>query len=169
MTVQTVLSLTDDLITISERLLADGLASAKQADIRRAISTAYYAVFHRLCELCADALVGKSHSPDAYTSIYRSLDHGSVLQTLKQAKARGDVAARIIDDFAELQDARHWADYDPRPRRDGDSLKTFPAEKATELVKQASAAIAALNGLDDATKLALAAQLVGKARGRTRQ
>ncbi len=60
MTVHTVLSLADDLIAVSERLLADGLGSAKQADIRRAISTAYYAIFDRLCELCADALVGKS-------------------------------------------------------------------------------------------------------------
>jgi len=168
-TAQGVLPLAEDFLAISERMLAEGIGSDKQADIRRAISTAYYAVFHRLCELCADALVGKSHSPDAYTSIYRSLDHGSALQTLKQIKPRSDIPPRIISNFAELQDARHWADYDPRPRRDGDSFEIFPAEKATELVKQASDAIALLNGLDGATKLALAAQLVGKARGRTRQ
>ena len=50
-----------DLIASAERMLGKGQRSnPRQSDLKRAMSTAYYAVFHALCRNCADSLVGKT-------------------------------------------------------------------------------------------------------------
>ncbi len=53
--------LEEDLLETAARLLSLRRLRGrpKQADLRRAISTAYYAVFHALCRMCADSLTGK--------------------------------------------------------------------------------------------------------------
>ena len=50
----------------------------RQAMLKRAISTAYYAMFHALCHSNANALIGVSPGPPypmAWTRAYRALDH----------------------------------------------------------------------------------------------
>ena len=47
-----------------------------QANLRRAVSTAYYAVFHSLARTTADLLLGRKHD-DAWHHMYRALEHGS--------------------------------------------------------------------------------------------
>ena len=47
----------------------------RPASLRRAVSTAYYAVFQALCATCADTLV-KGHGPwEVYTPVFRAPDH----------------------------------------------------------------------------------------------
>ncbi len=46
-----------ELVDTARKLLGDGATT--RADLRRAISTAYYAAFHALAELCADEIVGR--------------------------------------------------------------------------------------------------------------
>ena len=68
----------EELLQTSFRL-AD--SSSSQADLRRAVSTAYYAVFHRLAECCAEMLVGSSATQltrDMWSQAYRGLDHGRI-------------------------------------------------------------------------------------------
>jgi uncharacterized protein (UPF0332 family) len=163
MTAPGVPSLADQLVNLAARLLDDEIGKRDQAVMRRAISTAYYAVFHRLCELCADAL-GKSESPRAYVAIYRLLDHGPVKNTLSQMKDLEKDLSWTVSQFQELQDARHWADYDPAPGRATDEGRSFPLEKARELVEFARHAVATLDALDPEKQLSLALQLVGKSR-----
>jgi hypothetical protein len=92
----------------------------REAFMRRAVSTAYYAMFHAICRLCADGLVGGIHARTApYLRVYRALDHAGAKKTLR-SKDAGDLHPSIAafgDAFAVLQQMRHRADYDPVPFR----------------------------------------------------
>ena len=109
MTARDILPLTNDLAELASQMLTDGVRDGNQAKIRRAVSTAYYALFHRLCEMCADALIGRGKSPDAYVAIYRLLDDGPARKALVEGKGSDKDLSRVADAFLELQDGRHWA------------------------------------------------------------
>ena len=135
----------DDLIAAS-RDLADPEARGrpKQTYLRRAISTAYYAMFHCLAANCADTLVGGPgaiRSRPAWNQTYRALQHRTV-----KARCRRDDIRKFpaeIRDFAavfiQAQDRRHEADYDPRPRFDKASViqAVDEAERAIRRFRQA--------------------------------
>jgi uncharacterized protein (UPF0332 family) len=111
----------DDLLEQAGRLANSGALKPKQVDLRRAVSAAYYAVFHSFCRNCADTLVGtskKNRPNQAWQQIYRGLEHGA-------AKTACEAARKIkfpqpikdcADAFVELQKQRHDADYDPYHR-----------------------------------------------------
>ena len=89
-----------------------------QAEIRRSMSSAYYAVFHALARTCADSLVGRTPSQrpnKAWVEVYRGLNHGVCRTACKQAKAVAFPACiqKFADEFCQLQESRHKADYDP--------------------------------------------------------
>lgn len=109
-----------DLIATARDLTsrADG-GKPRQSDLRRAQSTAYYAVFHTLAQLCANLLVGGSaaeRSRPAWVQVYRALEHGNVKDACKN-RAIISRFPKNIEDFANafvtLQTKRHQADYDP--------------------------------------------------------
>ncbi|PWB94492.1 hypothetical protein [Methylosinus sporium] len=58
----------DDLLGLADELAGREAGRPKQASLRRAVATAYYAVFHTLAKLCADQLIGAS--PDPQTSAW---------------------------------------------------------------------------------------------------
>lgn len=90
----------------------------RQADLRRAVSTAYYALFHAICRLNADHLIGRGkRSSDAWLRTYRALDHVRAKEEFRKTSTRSlsPEVAQIGASFILLQDARHRADYDPRP------------------------------------------------------
>ncbi|KAB0677787.1 hypothetical protein [Aureimonas leprariae] len=101
------------LLAVADSLMRE--ASGDAAYRCRAISTAYYAVFHALAGLCASTLMPDvSGSYDAYVRIYRAIDHGPLRQAFSQAPLRTHDRLRSIGDAAiELQSARHAADYLP--------------------------------------------------------
>ena len=75
----------DHLLAIAESLASGSVGSQRgrprQADLRRAISTAYYALFHTLAGNCANLLVGgraSTRTRQAWRQLYRALDHGQV-------------------------------------------------------------------------------------------
>ena len=107
------------------------------AAIRRAISTAYYAMFHALTASNADALIGPVHdqlAADAWIRIYRGLDHGYAKSQLQRNRTGLSADARIFADlFCDLQNERHNADYNPRA--------TFTIQTATAWLNKAEAAI----------------------------
>ncbi len=111
--------------------LADGhLAVAKrlattkrptQSEIRRSISSSYYAVFHALARTCANSLVGKTPSKrpnKAWVEVYRGLNHGVCQKACEQASKVNfpDCIKEFADAFQQLQEHRHKADYDPNTR-----------------------------------------------------
>jgi hypothetical protein len=93
----------------------------KQAHLLRAISTAYYAMFHALARCCADTMIGgpsAQRSKPAWAQVYRALDHGSAKNACMHDRMLGFPAE--IQDFASffrsMQEKRHRADYDPQER-----------------------------------------------------
>lgn len=105
------------------------LQPLRQVDLRRAISSAYYGVFHYLLAAAADQFVGaKARRSRRYTLVYRSVDHRSLRDICVEAKKQTpstkyqkyvpvDGFEPAIQAFAnlvlELQEKRHDADYDP--------------------------------------------------------
>ena len=104
-----------DLITRAR----DGLRGnrrPKDVALRRAVSDSYYAVFHALCQLSADNLVGVIHrNSEAWRRLYRGHEHGKLKIEFKNSAIRNidPSFARIGAAFVQLQEARHIADYDP--------------------------------------------------------
>lgn len=104
----------------------------RQVDLRRAISAAYYSVFHLLTAAAADRIVGRGKRATAhYALVYRDLDHRTLAQFCALA-SRPSLPPRYrrccpeggfsgkAQDFARaaflLQQQRHAADYDPEQR-----------------------------------------------------
>ena len=98
--------------------LGSGRGRPRQAELRRAVSLAYYAMFHSLAKQAADMLVGATRgrrSQRAWLQAYRSLEHGLVA-----AQCRRPIIRRFPDEirefgerFIENQQMRHDADYNP--------------------------------------------------------
>lgn len=94
--------------------------------MRRAISAAYYALFHHLSEAAVEQIAPHA-SPKAANRIYRWLNHGEMKRICREfASPRlnpplrdlldGDVSEdmqRLTTSFINLQEARHNADYNP--------------------------------------------------------
>ncbi len=122
----------EHLLDQADQLISTERGKPRQVDLRRAISAAYYAIFHAIATALADEFVGKSRrgSP-RYALVYRSLSHRDFRNTcIDLAKLPAPNRFRpylpvdgIGDDLrgflliaADLQSKRHEADYDPIPR-----------------------------------------------------
>lgn len=108
-----------DLIAHAERLAAASKRKPHQADLRRAVSAAYYALFHAVAGAAADTLIGTSKQHRAsvtWSRVYRSLEHGFAKSQCLAKPPTSQVPATLIDvadAFVQLQELRHEADYDP--------------------------------------------------------
>ena len=84
-----------------------------QANLRRALSTAYYALFHCLAASAADLLIGKKRGP-AWRRTYRALDHGGARRACLGARSIPEYSAAVrsfAKDFVGFQRMRQGADY----------------------------------------------------------
>ena len=140
----------------------------RTASLRRAVSTAYYAVFQALCAACADRLVGSNRSWSVYTPVFRALDHYAATQALREPFLAATPDFRRLGLLLKaLQKVREWADYNPEPRPDyrpetNDS--PFTRQEALRLIDAAVEAVAILDRLDDDQRLTLASRLVPRTR-----
>lgn len=107
-------------------------ASTKQAYRRRSISTAYYALFHRLAHDSATLFFPSTRDEPVFTATIRALDHRTMLNVSQGfaglAVPKGPVrqlmdSVTIPDElrqvsrcFVKLQRVRHRADYDVSAR-----------------------------------------------------
>lgn len=97
---------------------AGGRGRPRETNLRRAVSTAYYALFHCLAQCCADTLVGgagSDRSQPAWNQTYRALQHRTARQRCERQLIRRfpDEIRHFARQFAELQGMRHYADYNP--------------------------------------------------------
>ena len=135
-----------DLIKIASFLATTGVASSlgrpRQADLRRAISTLYYALFHALAHCCADTLAGtkrRGRNRPRWRQIYRSLEHRQARNRLNNREEMQNFPSAMQDfarRFVALQALRHAADYDP--------AATFDRPGVTQLVAEAERHISGL-------------------------
>ncbi len=124
----------EHLFEQAERLIRPATGAPRQVDVRRAISSAYYGVFHATLTAAADQFVGRSNrSSTGYMLAYRSVDHSS-FRRISNEVAKEHLSAKyaryepeegfggnmraFAEAAVELQDKRHSADYDPRARFD---------------------------------------------------
>ncbi len=131
-----------DLISAANLMLTEqGVGPPRQTYLKRAISNAYYAMFHCLCAMCADCLVGASlRNTRPWLQVYRSVDHGAVKRQCQNQSGMRQYQEGIrffADRIVELQKARNRADYDPKSR--------FSLRAAKAYVNAANEAINSLN------------------------
>jgi hypothetical protein len=123
------MSLHKDLLEQARRLATLDIKRPKQANLRRAISAAYYAVFHLLVDEACRVQIGAQHNQAPFRQVLgRAFAHGVMKEacksfgggTLKKGVAKGlppgftiprEIQALALA-FVDLQDNRHLADYD---------------------------------------------------------
>ena len=131
-----------DLLATAKRLL-ECKGKPRQSDLRRAVSTLYYAMFHELAKGCADHLAGSKsadRSDQAWRQAYRALDHYHMKNQCEQKYFKRPDAKfpAEVQDFAafmvEMQRKRHDADYDPTVRfQKSEVLRDF--KSVTDAIK----------------------------------
>ena len=141
------MSLHDDLLEQAEHLAQRDRTRPKQASLRRAISAAYYALFHLLVREATVVLVSDKNLRQL---VPRAFDHSEMKQacrpfaagTLPDHLKTVSTTATVPDDlkavaeaFIELQQRRHEADYNVS--------HTFSRPTTLALVQQIRAAFEA--------------------------
>ena len=129
------------LLEAAQNLLDNGGHSS--AFRRRAVSTAYYAVFHAVDKLCADYVThSASRTSDEYGRAYRALDHGSLKNAFKQTPLKDiENLSKIGTIIVTLQTERHDADY--KPPIPG----LFPKDRVDVLINMAREAIVEIEAM----------------------
>jgi len=135
------MGIAEDLLRQADHLATYEGLNPSQASLRRAVSTAYYALFHLLVEAAA---VRWSGSPEAQTGMQRGFQHGAMKSVSQQFVNQSwrdwhgiqqsvPVAIReIASAFIDLQDERHAADYDNH-----EQWRTLDVKEVLDLARSA--------------------------------
>ena len=135
------------------RALATGTVSGsrgrpRQTDLCRAVSAAYYAMFHTLAQSNADMLVGSANRRrSTWRQAYRALEHGEARRRCGNLGQMRDFPLGIQDfgkSFVVLQRVRHSADYDPDAQ--------FTRFQVIQLIRVVEDSIVALDSTDREAK-----------------
>jgi uncharacterized protein (UPF0332 family) len=119
----------EDLLDQAVRLATLDAKKPKQANLRRAVSSTYYAMFHLLVDEACRVLIGAQHNQAPFRQVLgRAFAHRVMKEacksfgggTLKKGVAKGLPAGfafpgeirQLAQTFVNLQDNRHLADYD---------------------------------------------------------
>jgi uncharacterized protein (UPF0332 family) len=122
-----------DLLAQARELATRDPSKPRQVNLRRAVSSAYYALFHALVDEACRVMLGARHGETPFRHVLgRAFTHGAMKQactafaggTLKAIVAKGLPAAFSIPieiralarAFTDLQERRHLADYDRTER-----------------------------------------------------
>jgi uncharacterized protein (UPF0332 family) len=140
---------------------APGPSAKPQAELRRAISTAYYAVFHLLISVSAERGVA---TMALRPYVARNFEHRHMLAVCRKYTGLAiDMTGqpvpaeiqRIADSFVQLQNARHKADYNIK-----DSVTPVEAQTFVQMAGDAFADWATV-AADPAANTYLTELLVG--------
>lgn len=167
------MNLPADLLEQAQHLARRERLRPKQASLRRAVSSAYYALFHLLIHDAAALLIANL---DLRVRCSRLFEHGDMKQASKEFGANRPNAEQlqkltggppipagvqqVAQTFLELQEERHEADYDLE--------KVFTRADVNRLVARTRQAFQQWNLIrtDPIALLYLAAMLPWKKRGR---
>jgi uncharacterized protein (UPF0332 family) len=117
------MALAEDLLEQAKHLVNREPRRPRQASLRRAVSTAYYSVFH----LLITAAISNWKGIEQRSALARGFEHQIMKQASKKTsrmplrrehRVVGDRLKLIAATFVELQQARHAADYDYSARLD---------------------------------------------------
>ena len=141
---------------------ADPEGIPSEANLRRAVSTAYYGAFHTLCQSCAETLVGPYSTistREHWVTAYRTLEHRQVRNKFNNQGRMTSFPDQIRDfarRFADLQYLRHRADYDPEA--------TFGHNEVFQLLTDTREAIESFNAAPERERRLLAVYLIATLR-----
>lgn len=125
------MSLHDDLLRQAEKLAVTDPRRPRQASLRRAVSAAYYAVFHKLVDQGTGFLISRRQRTALRACLARAFAHGNMKHVAQQfaadnispklrpglnGQAPQPELKALAEAFVDLQQARHEADYN-RARR----------------------------------------------------
>jgi uncharacterized protein (UPF0332 family) len=133
------MSLADDLLDTAKYLLRQNNNKPSDAAIRRSISTAYYALFHRLIEAATGHLVADANQQVTLARTFAHTTMKRVCEAVRDDKLPflgSTVPAelkQLATTFAELQEQRHDADYS--------RSRTFTKADARGFVKRVEEAV----------------------------
>ena len=132
------------LIELAELVARGSGGRPRQTDLRRAVSTLYYALFHLLAQHGAKLV---STRAALRFQIARKFDHGKMKAVSNEFK-KGDVPAyfktqldsipkelaRLAELFVRLQEARHQADYDTHSDADVSKAEVMKLLEETKTI-----------------------------------
>jgi hypothetical protein len=151
------MSMVQSLLRLADDTAKNGAQNATFK--RRAVSAAYYAVFHAVAELCAREILGgvKSDSFE-FERVYRALEHGSLKNVFNNPPLNASPQFKQIGILvAQLQSERHRADYLPMRR-------LYTAKTCAQHLASARLAVTLLKDLGKADRKTLAITLLFKNR-----
>jgi len=136
-------------------------AATRAAQLNKAVSAAYYAMFHALAQNNADRLVGDSEADRdsaAWHRTYRALEHRTAYRQLNENRvADFSSPVRVFGSaFRTMQELRHRADYEPRSQ--------FSPAVTLNLIAEAESAITDFLTATAAERRELAAHVLFPAR-----
>lgn len=155
----------EQLIAIARRLAdapehGERRGRPQQMQLSKAISAAYYAMFHALARSNADTLIGASppfRTLPAWVQAYRALDHGPAKNRMQSGLNAFPAAVQTFGRvFVDLQNQRHSADYDPNAE--------FTRAYALRLINRAEAAITAFEAAPSVERKTFAAHVLFRMR-----
>jgi len=137
----------DDWLALARSLIPPhpGPHSPPPMQLRRGVSTAYYALFHLLVHEAVTRIIAH---PALHAELGRSIDHGPTRAVCKEyadaklvggalTTSSGDVIPNALQDigraFVMLLEARQRADYDTDPARDFNPADAYDYLVAAEM------------------------------------
>jgi hypothetical protein len=147
----------DDLLEAAEFLLSVRVGRSNLLKVyrRRAVSSAYYAVFQAICYVFASETVGWGSEATLLDPVFRTLEHERTKDRL--SRAADPALKRIGTILSQLKDKRHSADYAPPSFN--------PAQvEALQLVEQAREALLLVETLTPQQRKLLVSILISKSR-----
>ena len=155
-----------DLISIARHLAGGGVGGSRgrprQTDLCRAVSAAYYAMFHTLARCGADLLAGATRAmrnEPAWEQTYRALEHGHARNQCRNQSAMAQFTLetqRFGRHFVAMQRHRHYADYAP--------VTDFNRSVVMALVDETERVIAAFNDAPAGDRRAFAIHVLFRTR-----
>lgn len=125
-----------------------------QTHLKRAVSTAYYAVFHAVCSNASELVLGAASEPataDAWLQAYRGAEHTHVRNQCRNVRVMAPFPSEIREFaqiFVETQSQRNQADYNP--------LSDFSPPDVERIINRADLAISHLAAAPTAIRRAFA-------------
>ena len=142
--------LANDYLEQARHLARRERTRPKQASLRRAVSVAYYALFHLLCDEASSVLVrGIRNSDELQARTARTLEHGTMARVCRAFESGAlppglrflgplDADLRFVAQiFGRMQEQRHAADYNTQAQ--------FSRTDTLNLIDQTEAAFDAYN------------------------
>ncbi len=102
------MGLAEDLLEQTEHLAKRDEKRPRQASLRRAVSTTYYAIFHLLVSEAVTYWKIERHR----ATLARSFEHKRMKDICSRLKSQDADLLAVANAFVQFQQARHLADYD---------------------------------------------------------